>query len=94
MKVYIKIDKAVIKSGDIEIKKHKFHQHKSPISIENIDINEIVVSNKVTFRKKGFRYFIVYKDAKKFVLYAYFFQKCVHTEETLMKLNICLFHKR
>ena len=94
MKVYIKIDKAVIKFGDIEIEKHKFHEHKSPISIENVDINEIVVPNKVTFGKKGFRYFIVYKDAKKLVLYAYFFQKWVHIEETLMKLSICLFHKR
>ena len=53
------------KFGDIEIKKQKFHQHKRPISIKNIDVNEKVVSNKVSFGKKGFKYFIAYKHAKK-----------------------------
>ena len=33
----------IIKFGDIEIQKQKFHQHKRPISIKNIDINKIVV---------------------------------------------------
>ena len=45
--------------------KQKFHQHKRLISIKNIDINKIVVSNKVFFGKKGFKYFIGYKHAKK-----------------------------
>ena len=62
-----------------------------PISIKNIDINKIVVFNKVSLSKKWFKYFIGYKDAKKIDLYAYFFQKQVHIEESLMKLNICLF---
>ena len=30
------MDKKIIKSGDTEIEKHKFHQHKSPISIKKI----------------------------------------------------------
>ena len=42
----------IITFGDIEIKKKKFHQHKEPISIENIDINEIAVSNRVSLVKK------------------------------------------
>ena len=42
----------------------KFHQHKRLISIKSIDINKIVVSNKVCFDKKGFEYFIGYKDDK------------------------------
>ena len=46
--------KKVINFGDTEIVKYKFHQHNSPISINNIDINKIIVSNKVTFGKKGF----------------------------------------
>ena len=33
--------------------------------MKNIDINKIVVSNKVSFGKKRFRYFIGYKDIKK-----------------------------
>ena len=35
----------------------------------------MVASNKVSFGKNGFKYFICYKDAKKSDLYAYFFQK-------------------
>ena len=65
MKAYIKLEKITKKLGDIEIQKQKFHQHKGPISIKNIDINKIVVSNKVSFGKNGFKYFIGYKDAKK-----------------------------
>ena len=33
--------------------------------MENIYINKIVVSNKVSFGKKEFKYFIGYKYAKK-----------------------------
>ena len=53
--------KKIIKFDDIEIGKYKFPQHKSPFLIDNIDINEIVVSNKVSFGEKDFKY----KDAKK-----------------------------
>ena len=31
--------------------------------MKNIDINKIVVSNKVSFGEKEFRYFIGFKDA-------------------------------
>ena len=57
--------KRIIKFGDIEIKMQKFNLHKGPISIKHIDIDKIVVSNKVSIGKKGFKYFIGYKDAKK-----------------------------
>ena len=97
MKAYIKIEK-VIKFGNIEFQKLKFHQHEEPISIKNIDINRKVISSKVSFVKKGFKCFIGYKDAKKLDLYLYFYQKWVpstiflpNIEKTLMKLNICPF---
>ena len=54
LKAYIKMEKTIIKFGDIEIGKQKFHQHKRLISIKNIDINKIVVSNKGFFGKKMF----------------------------------------
>ena len=57
--------KTIIKFGDIEIKNQKFYQHKRPTSIKNIDINQIVVSNKVSFGKKDFKFFIDYKEARK-----------------------------
>ena len=69
------MDKTNIKFGDIEIEKQKFHQNKRPIAIKNIDVNKIVLSNKVSFGKKGFRYFIGYKDAKKIRLLYIFLPK-------------------
>ena len=59
------MNRKTIKFGDTEIEKHKFYQHKSPILSNNIDINEIVVSNKISFDKKYFKQFIGYKDGKK-----------------------------
>ena len=56
--------KTIIKSGDIEIQKQKFHQHKRPVLIKVIDINKIVVPDMVSFGKNGFKYFIGYKDGK------------------------------
>ena len=35
--------------------------------IENIDVNKIVVSNKVSFGKKKFKYFADYKEAEKLI---------------------------
>ena len=52
------MDKKVIKFGDTDIRKHMFHQYKIPISINNIDINKIVASNKVHLGETGFKYFI------------------------------------
>ena len=57
------MDKTIINFGDGEIEKQKLHQHKSPILISNVNINNVIVSNKVSFIKKGFEYFIGYKDA-------------------------------
>ena len=39
-----------------------FTNIKKPISKYYVDINKIVVSNKVSFGKNGFKYFIGYKD--------------------------------
>ena len=55
----------MIKLDDIEIDIYKFHQYKSPILIDYIYINKIVVSNKISYGKNDFKYFIGYKDAKR-----------------------------
>ena len=41
--------KKIITLGDIEVEKHKFYQHKSPISIYDVNVDGIVVSNRVPF---------------------------------------------
>ena len=62
--------KTFIKFRDIVNQKEKSHQHKGLVSVKNIDINKVVVSNKVSFSKKWFKYFTGYKDAKKLDPYA------------------------
>ena len=75
MKAYIKIEKTITKFGDIEIQKQKFHQRKGPISIKNIDINKIVVSNKIYFGKKDLNISLATKMLKKLDPCAYFSPK-------------------
>ena len=73
-KNYIKIDKNITNFGDTEIEKHKFRQHNSPVLINNIHTHKTVVSDKVSFGKKDFKYLSGYKDIKQ-DLYVYCFQK-------------------
>ena len=49
------MEKTVIKFGDIELDQQNFYQYKKPISMKNIDIYKRVVSNKVSFGKRGFK---------------------------------------
>ena len=55
MEVYIKMGKKIIKFGNTEIEKQKFHQHKGLILISNIDINKLRLSNNVSCGKKTFK---------------------------------------
>ena len=85
------MDKNSLKFDDPEVEIYKFHQHKSPIWIDNIDINKIVVSNKVSFGKKDFNYFIANKDAKEVTLLCIFPPEISAYRRVLIKLNVCLF---
>ena len=57
--------KQIIKFDDTEIEEYQFHQYKILILINVTDINKIIVSNKFSFGKEDFKYFIAYKDNKK-----------------------------
>ena len=59
------MDKKFIKFDDTEIEKYKFHQYKRPISIDNIDFDEIVVSNEISFDKKDLNILLAIKMLKK-----------------------------
>ena len=37
---------------DIEVKKRKFHYSKTRILLENVDLDKILISNKVSFVEK------------------------------------------
>ena len=47
-----------MKFDNTGIEEYEFHQHESSISINNIDIDVIVVSYKLTFGKQHNKYFI------------------------------------
>ena len=64
----------VIKFGDIEIQKQKFHQHKAPISIKNIDINKIILI-RFLLVKRLLNISLATKMVKKLNPYVYFSQK-------------------
>ena len=44
--------KEVLAFGDIEIEKDKFYHHKSPAPLRNVDIGNVLVSNKISFSEK------------------------------------------
>ena len=60
------MDKKIIKYDDTEIEEYKFHQNKSPVLKNDIDINKIIVSNNIS---------LVTKILKKLDLYAYSLHK-------------------
>ena len=61
---------------------------KSPFSINDRDINEIVVSNKFSFSKQGFNISLVTKIINKLDLHAYSFQKWVYIKGILIRINV------
>ena len=54
------MNKAIIRFDDIEIIKHKIHCHKNPIFLEDVDIDNILISNKISSSEKNCKCFIVY----------------------------------
>ena len=59
--------KGILTFGDIEIAKIKFYHYKSPIPLRDIDVETVLVSNKIYFvEKKNYKYFIgyLYNDHK------------------------------
>ena len=52
--------KVILTFGDIEIEKDKFYYYKTPIFLEDININNILVSNKIFSGEKNNKYFTGY----------------------------------
>ena len=46
-KYHIKMGKKIIKFGDVELEKHKFHCHKNPIFLNYVNVVCKLVSNKI-----------------------------------------------
>ena len=65
----------IIRIGDIEIEKQKFHQHEELISLKKLYINTITVSSKVVFGNKGLNISLATRMLEKLDLNVYFCQK-------------------
>ena len=59
------MEKKIIKFNDTGIEKYKFHQYKSPILINELNINKVVVSNRFPFGKRDFNILLVTKIIQK-----------------------------
>ena len=58
------MDKKITKFDDTDIEEYEFRRNKIPILINDIDVNEIVLSDEFPFGKQDFKYFICHKDNK------------------------------
>ena len=50
----------ILTFGDIEIEKYKFYRYKIHVSLRDIDFEKVLVSHKISFGKKDYKYFIGY----------------------------------
>ena len=58
--------KEILKFGDIKIEKNTFYRQKTPIFLKDVDIEKVLVSNKIFLGEKNYEYFIgnLYNDHK------------------------------
>ena len=59
--------------------------------MNDLDINEIVVSNMLPFGKRYFECFIGYQDKKWIRPLCIFLPKWVYIKDILIRLNVCIF---
>ena len=52
--------KEILTFRDIEIEKNKFYRNKTPIFLKDVDIEKVLISNKISFGEKNYEYFIGY----------------------------------
>ena len=54
------MSKEVLTFGDIEIEKNMFYRHKSSSPLNDVDIEKVLVSTKISSVEKDYKYFIGY----------------------------------
>ena len=53
--------KEILMFGNIENDKNKFSRHITPIFLGDVDIEKVLVSNKIYFGEKNYIYFISFR---------------------------------
>ena len=49
--------KEILAFGEIEIEKNKFCRHKGPTFLKDVDIEKVLLSNKISSGEKTYKYF-------------------------------------
>ena len=52
--------KEILTFGDIKIEENKFYLTNAPVFLKDVDIEKVLVSNKISFGEKSYKYFILY----------------------------------
>ena len=52
--------KDILTFADIEIEKNQFYHHKTPILFRDVDIEKMLISNKISFGEKKLQVIIGY----------------------------------
>ena len=62
----MKVAKEILTFGDIEIEENKFDCNKISVHLRDVDIEKVLLSNKISFGEKNYKYFIgyLYNDHK------------------------------
>ena len=54
--------KEILTIGNTETEKNKYYQYKSLFPLRGVDIEKVLVSNKIYFSERNYKYFIGYLD--------------------------------
>ena len=60
----IKVNKKTLKFNNIRVNKKKFHMSRKAIELMSVNINKIVVSDKLNHNEDCFKYFIGYQKGE------------------------------
>ena len=52
---HVKMGKETLTFDDTEIEKNKFYRYKSPVHLRDVDIEEVLVSNKTSSGEKNYK---------------------------------------
>ena len=60
----IRLSEKTLKFDTIRVNKKEFHKSKQPVSLDLVNVDQIVVSDKFKHNDDGFKYFICYKEGE------------------------------
>ena len=77
----------------LKLKKNNLYHNKTPILLKDVDIEKVLVSNKISFGEKNYKYFTsyLYNDHKVKPLHIMLLKTSAYVKVMMDKLNGCIF---